>query len=644
MKTPRNPFRLRRSESIDSEATFLSLFEPGILDILPVEAWKENVQVIRSAAGGGKTSLMRLFVPGALQTLHAMHTHRTDEQIGELFQKLKELGAIDEGGPKLLGVSLLCGRSYSRLEDLPLDEARKSRLFFGLLNARIVLAVLHNVAAFKKLDFPDGLAQVKVRAPEAPFTVPSLSLPCDGLRLFEWARDLEHKVCSSLDSFGPLRVDSLPGHDSLLGLTIIRADMLLVGDAPVADRVLLMMDDIQQLTPVQRERLVEAVIEARSPVGVWIAERFEALNTRDMLASGTNEGRDYNEPISIEKYWRPKHARFEKLAIKIADRRVRYAADSEINSFRACMQDSLDVPQYEQAFARACEEIESRILARAGSSKRFEEWIATRRQMEGTLRERAIGWRSLEVLIERELRRPQKSLFDDILLEEGELAEKNDSSVRNAAELFLSREYGLPYYFGPECIARLASLNIKQFLGLAGDIFEESAASELLKKGAALSPERQHKLMKRAAQAVWDDIPNGVAMGRELRNFLEAVGKFSQWYTYRPTAPNDPGVGGTALRMSERALLMDEGHLRARPDHKRFADILASALAHNLLVADLDYRCKGEKWMVLNLNRLLCVHFDLPLNYGLYKERPLQQLVDWVDRPFTEPKSEGSLL
>ena len=60
-----------------------------------------------------------------------------------------------------------------------------------------------------------------------------------------------------------------------------------------------------------------------------------------------------------------------------------------------------------------------------------------------------------------------KSLFDD-LLEEGELDEKNDSSVRNAAELFLSREYGLPYYFGPECVARLASLNIKQFLGIDG--------------------------------------------------------------------------------------------------------------------------------------------------------------------------------
>ena len=66
---------------------------------------------------------------------------------------------------------------------------------------------------------------------------------------------------------------------------------------------------------------------------------------------------------------------------------------------------------------------------------------------------------------------------------------------------------------------------------------------------------------------------------------------------------------------------------------------LAAALSHNLLVAQLDYNCKGEKWMILNLNRLLAVYFDLPLGYGLYKERPLKTLVEWIDRPFTDPAS-----
>ena len=76
----------------------------------------------------------------------------------------------------------------------------------------------------------------------------------------------------------------------------------------------------------------------------------------------------------------------------------------------------------------------------------------------------------------------------------------------------------------------------------------------------------------------------------------------------------------------------------------RFGETLASALAHNLLVAQLDYNCKQEKWMVLNLNRLLCVHFDLPLGYGLYKERPLKVLIEWLDHPYAQLSVENELV
>ena len=91
-------------------------------------------------------------------------------------------------------------------------------------------------------------------------------------------------------------------------------------------------------------------------------------------------------------------------------------------------------------------------------------------------------------------------------------------------------------------------------------------------------------------------------------------------------------------------MLLDRQALEKRPERARFADLLASALAHNYLVADLDYKCKGERWMVLNLNRLLCVHFDLPLGYGLYKERPLDELCRWVHEPFSVPRRQESFV
>jgi hypothetical protein len=645
MRESRNPFRLRRSENIDTDAAFLTLFEPGILDVLAEKGLPETVQPIRSAPGGGKTSLLRLFTPSVLRRLHA---RRTDDLMKELHQRLQALGALDENGPKLLGVLLLCGRNYAVLQDLPIDQSMRNRLFFGLLNARILLAVLRGGLALKGLEYPKDLARLSVGAHPATDLPPGLQLPCSGQALHDWARHVEKTICGELDSFGPLRASALPGHDMLFSLGVVRPDALTMDGQPVAKRIVLMMDDIHMLTGRQRALLVESVIEARTRVGIWIAERFEALNTQEMLASGSGESRDHEVPIELERFWRKRHERFEKHVMHIANRRVRWSTETELDAFRSCLEDNLDGPEYEPVFGRAIQEVTQRVRERVRQTSRFQEWLEARERMEGTPRERAVSWRALEILIERVINRPQKGLFDDTTtLEEDELDEKDDSRVNQAAELFLAREYDLPYYFGPDRIARLASLNIEQFLGLAGAMFEEVIAAELLKGGTqVLSARRQHALMKKAALTNWNDIPNNVRHGRELRTWLEAVGKFSAWYTYsyRPTAPNDPGVGGTAIRMSERALLLDGEILKRRPEYKRFADLVASALAHNYLVADLDYKCKGERWMVLNLNRLLCVHFDLPLGYGLYKERPLDELCRWVDRPFSAPRRQESLV
>ncbi len=96
MREPRNPFRLRTSENIESDATFLRLFEPGLLDVLPSEGLWDQVQVIRSAPGGGKTSLLRLFTPQSLLALHANHA---SDEFKELHQRARVMGAVGEGGP-----------------------------------------------------------------------------------------------------------------------------------------------------------------------------------------------------------------------------------------------------------------------------------------------------------------------------------------------------------------------------------------------------------------------------------------------------------------------------------------------------------------------------------------------------------------
>ena len=186
-------------------------------------------------------------------------------------------------------------------------------------------------------------------------------------------------------------------------------------------------------------------------------------------------------------------------------------------------------------------------------------------------------------------------------------------------------------------------MNIQQFLGLSADIFEGLLSANLLDTALVLPPEEQHALMKAAAKALWESIPLSVTQGRDVRNLVHGIGRFAQWYTYRPTAPNDPGVAGSAIRMTERETLLREARESTRPKMARLASAIASAIAHNLLIPDLDYRVKNNSWMVLNLNRLLCVHYDLPLGYGLFKERPVATLCEWLDRPF-EPANAKELL
>ena len=640
MREPRNPFRLRASEHIESDATFLRLFEPAMLDLVPKESPWDKVHVLRSAEGGGKTSLMRLFTPSALLTLHA---YRTTEECKELYSRLQDLDAISDGGPRLLGVLVSCSRNFATLADLEIDAAKKERLLFGLLNARIILAALRGVLALRTLNYPGAVGQLTVSALPNAEAPPGLSFPCKGDALYEWARKVELDVCEAIDSFGPSRAENLPGQDSLVSLALIRPDCLMLDGRPIVERTLVMLDNVQSLTATQRERLLQGVLELRSPTGVWLAERFEALSASEMLSSGATSGRDYESVIELERFWRDKSRkhRFEKLLLNIADRRARAATAVEISFFASCLRDSLEGPKWQEQILSAIEKVSQRVRSTAGNTLLYQDWIAARDALQGSSTERLLAWRTLEILIERDKRKEQKT-FDFPLTSE-ELEEREGSDVETAAELFLAREVGLPYYFGPSRLASLASSNIEQFLWLAGDQFEEAVSAALLKRTIDLPPDRQEAIIRKAVQQWWEDIPRRVRNGRKVRDFLQAIGKFANWVTYQPNAPYSPGVTGIAISMTDRDRLRDPKSLRGTAGFNELAEVIASAIAHNLLEPILDYKVKGSRWMVLYLNRALCVQFALPLHYGGFRERKLIDLCQWLEQGFT-PKQGESLL
>jgi hypothetical protein len=633
MRESRNPFRLRAAENIDTNLSFLRLFGPGMLDVLGQEDLWAKPLIIRSAAGGGKTTLLRLLTP---QVLLSLHENRALDETKEVFYRLASLGVVEEAGPQLLGVLLPCTRNYAVLDDLSVDSPRKDRLFFALLNARITLAALHASLELHQLSYPRDLDRIQIRAAAAPLSLAGTNEIVEGTRLHSWATELESAVADAIDSFDPWD-GALPNSlEPLTTLELLKPGNLLINGEPVARGTMLMLDNVQFLTGRQRASLYRVLAELRSSVAVWLAERLEALVTDELLGSGTQLGRDY-EILWIEDFWRSKRPRFEKISYNIADRRANASIDIEVGSLAPLLEASLDATEWTTRHGEVLSVVESRVRKEVSGQVRFEEWLHLDELAAGTIRERAISWRTVEILIHRERRKSQQQF--DFVLGAGEFEERNDSQIRAAAELFLAREFALPYYFGHSKLVSLASCNMEQFLWIAGDLFEEIVAAGLVRKPLRLTSARQDTLLRKASDFLWREIPRRARHSEIVSRFLDSVARFCHSMTFLPSAPYDPGVTGIAISMEDRDHLMDPKYLATRPNHALVAQVIADSIANNLVEPYLDYKCKGERWMVLYLNRLLCPKHWLPLQYGGFKEKTLDELYRWLSSGFTPERT-----
>jgi len=645
MKEPRNPFLLRASEQTESDDTFVRWFSPRVLEILEEsqESLWNKLRIFRSAPGGGKTSLMRLFTPNSLLTLCRLGDRSSNSR--ELFQRLKQLGVVDETGPKLLGIFLDCARgNLENLDQLDIEPAKQNRLLLSLLNARIVLAALRGALELKGLRYPEtsALEQLEISS-SLDISSIGIQLPCSGKGLYDWAYDIERNICDALDSLITPKDASLPGHDLLIALNIIRPEHIIHNGQPVAERVVLMLDNFHRLTEKQRRFLLKEVVESRVPIGIWIAERLVALDVDELLSDGAILGRDHEGIINLETFWKRGNKRFEGLVKNVADCRVIETANRKIESFDLCIQNSLETDKWQTKFIEESQVVAERIRARVSEKPDYDEWIRVteRESCNSNPQESAITWRTLEILIERQERKPRQLNLFDSPIEVDELEKRNTSSVREAAELFFCQEFNIPYYYGISRLATMASSNIEQFLWLAGNLFEESLSAAFLKQRTEIPPDRQQQILKRSVEERWNSMPQDVQYGRDVRNFLEAIGEFSKLQTNRPNAPYVPGITGIAITMSDRNKLQDAKQLDKDPSLAKLSRVIKTCVANNLLHAALD-RKQGQKGeerkMLLYLNRMLCIHFDLPLGYGGWNKQSLPELVTWLNVGFKAPK------
>lgn len=621
MRSYQNPFRLRASEQVGDVLAFLRNFGAGALELLPASLWDRPV-VLRSAPGGGKTSLMRLFTFESLAVLH-----RRRDEFPALVEQLEQLEALSADGPRHLGILLNLDRDYPALLDLELRPEQLNALFFRLLDARILRSTVHAITGHYSLENADQL-QLRPRDPP-PETDAALSAFEDlsGASLLEWARANERAALRQLDSLLPVPLE-FGGEPvaPLVSLRLLSTTRLQVRGEDLALRPLIMLDDGHELGRSQRAALLERLVDRTLDVGRWYSERLEALEDDDLLV-GDTRGRDY-EVVELETRARELHGRYEQMMLDIADRRARPYL-REYAQIEQPFTELLDVDTSELLEGRTEEILDvlrARLAELAASYERFQGWIEHASHASGY--GGAVLLRALEIAIQKDLGRPQSELFE--VVRSFEEFEGQRARVMPAARHFLAREFHLPYYAGADMLARLGSENAEQFLRVAGDVFEQMLGHMTLRELPRLTAREQDTVVRRASDRYWRELPQRVVRGRQARRLVAAIVDLCQADTFRETAPYSPGVTGTALSMSDRDRLTDPAARSAVPGGQELYDALTAALAANVLTAKPDYSSKNQRVMVIYLNRLLCPRFNLPLGRGGFRERKLETMAGWM--------------
>lgn len=641
-----NPFRARASEQLQDDFSFVHTFGPQATHWLPDPPW-DRLLVLRSAPGAGKTSLMRLMEIDTLRYLH-----RIGDPGDALWVSLNEMGVLTDDGPAFLGLRVDLSKGYRSLLDIESDHERSRRLLFRLVDARVVSSYLRACLSVGGDRLPEGLERLELRPVEdAPAAEAVLSRFGDttGTALWEWAAASERQILDAMDSLTPAdAAATYEGHAGLYSLRLLAVTNVFFDGEPIELTPLVMFDDGHALAREQREDLIRELTARDTGIPRWYAERYEALEPEELLSVIGTPGRDY-ELVVLEEDARRGSVRgdrrgraradraltrqkYEAMLMDIANRRAgrwldRYSHERrEFVELLSVEPDELlgDAPQ------RVHEAVRKQLYEAAGGEKRYERWLEP--PGGDSLYERTVELRAREIIIHRDRARSQLELFDSALPAE-ELDSRTDSRVREAAAVALAKEHGLPYYVGPDDLARLGSYNIEQFLRLCGDLFADMLVDISLGRSARMSARRQSRIVTDSSVRLWREINERVPGGGHVQRFIRAIAAMARDENDSPRVSYAPGVTGTALSTADQERLLDPGVREEMPGAQKLFQAIVEAVRHNLIWVEDDRPVKSDRYMVIYLNRLLCPLFDLPLGRGGFREKPLETMCEWMEDP-----------
>lgn len=623
----RNPFKIRASEKIDSEAGFLRLFSPLVLESLHEKyqsgkLW-DNVMYIHSSPGAGKSSLIRVFEPS---TLKILINSKSSPDFKELFNSLKKIEVINQDKIEILGVSMQCTRNYEILEELNINSGQKARFFFSLLNSRIIIATLRSTCVMLNKRFPEDLDEINFNYNNSDNYFKTLKLPCTGEDLYQWASKIERNIYKAIDSFLPLEDTELEGHDELFSLITLTPENLSYKNQLICSKILFVLDDAHKLSTDQRRRLKKYLAEKRGDFSIWISERLEALESIENL--GSTLERDYNE-INLEDFWRDYPGKFEKIVRSISEKRANISTE-DVSSFQNYLSDNLNEENNKDQFSDYNISKINFFGEISQYTNKFDEWIEYVTNLNINEYEKALALGELEILINRNMGKQQLSFEFPLTVEE--YKHKKNYDVATASNLFLAKSMKLPYYFGFGSLAKASSSNIEQFLTFSGALFEEMISKKISGDDLVLADYEQHKILKDVSKQKWKELRRIIPFQEPVISFLTSLGEFSKKETFKPNAPYAPGVNGFAIKPNKEIKLIDNvENWTDEPSYELLVNVLSTCVAYNLLeIKSTNQGKKDQSWDVYYLNRWLCIFFDLPLSHGGWRHKSPSELTKWL--------------
>ena len=548
------------------------------------------------------------------------------------FHYSSRRGVVEDEEIRALAASISCASGYADLPPgLPSIE---EGLFRALLDCRVVLRTIRSLSAYLGLGDDDSLDSIALEYDGTANDIQGIPRVTSARALAHWAESQEKRIYAELDAFAGRSNASLPSSQRFESVLWLQSVRFLHSGLPVASNRILMIDDVHRLRRRQRELLIDELTIQRPAIPVWLAMRTLVLGDT-LLSQGARAGRDISV-YSLEELWGKTIHQFMSFAQNILDRRMN-RQDAVSGTFSQHLREQFDAAEV-RPFVQSGIERFRNAMRRHENNERYREWLsrASKKSTEPSL-DMLIELVVTRILVARDASKKQLSF--DLALPAQEIDEKDNSSIRGAAEIQLHEELGLPYFYGLERLCVMATYNVEELLALAAALYDGIVAGQVLRRRSPeLSPAEQERILQDSAGQRLKFVPKQHTEGARAKRLIESIGGYCRERTFLPNAPYAPGV--TGVRLSE----LEMEKLRSSPNSlgdqgSLLKKVLSECIAENLLALRPSSATTGrDPGSTLYLNRTLCAHFGLPLQMGGWQDVTCIDLVDWMLRGWVPQK------